>query len=116
MLRSGATVFPLDPALRIEMTIVEAGARADLGQLAEARRVLERAQPEERPVSELTAAYARLAYAHADLLLKIDQTAAARESFARAAELDTEQQTDAQQRVEELDGLLIEFEDEAEPG
>jgi predicted negative regulator of RcsB-dependent stress response len=97
------------------MTIVEAGARADLGQLAEARRILERAQSEERPGAELAPAYARLHYAHGDLLLRIDQAAAARESFARAAELDTEQQTDAQQRMEELDGLLIEF-DEAESG
>ena len=30
--------------------------------------------------------------------------------------LDTEQQTDAQQRLEQLDGLLIEFDDEAQPG
>ena len=33
----------LDPALRIEMIIVEAGARRDLGQDHEARRILERA-------------------------------------------------------------------------
>ena len=105
---------PLEPALRIEMTIVEAGARADLGQLAEARRILERAHPEDRPRAELAAAYARLCYAHADLLLRADEPAAARESFARAADLDAEQQTDAQQRLEELDGLLIEFDDEAE--
>ena len=105
---------PLEPPLRVEMTIVEAGARADLGQLAEARRILEQAQPAERPGAELAPAYARLCYAHADLLLRMDQSATARESFARAAELDTEQQTDAQQRLEELDGLLIEFDDEAE--
>jgi hypothetical protein len=107
---------PLESALRIEMTIVEAGARADLGQLAEARRILERARPEDRPGADLAAAYARLFYAHADLLLRIDQPAAARESFARAAELDAEQQTDAQQRMEELDGVLIEFDDEADSG
>jgi tetratricopeptide (TPR) repeat protein len=107
---------PLESALRVEMTIVEAGARADLGQLAEARRVLERAQPEVRPGADLATAYARLFYAHADLLLRIDRPAAARDSFARAAELDTEQQTDAQQRLEELDGLLIEYDDETESG
>jgi len=105
---------PLDPALQIEMTIVEAGARADLGQLAEARRILERARPDERPGPDLAAAYARLFYTHADLLLRTDDPAAARDSFTRAADLDLEQQTDAQQRLEELDGLLIEFDDEAE--
>jgi tetratricopeptide (TPR) repeat protein len=102
---------PLDPTLRIEMTIVEAGARADLGQLAEARRILERSQPADRPAGELAVAYARQFYAHADLLLRLDHSSEARESFVRAAELDTEQQTDAQQRVEELDGMLIEFDD-----
>jgi tetratricopeptide (TPR) repeat protein len=109
---------PLDPTLRIEMTIVEAGARADLDQLAEARRILERARPEQRPGGELATAYARLLYALGDLLLRIDHPVEARESFARAAELDTEQQTDAQERLEELDGMLIEFDDDetAEPG
>ena len=102
----------LDPPLRLEMTIVEAGARADLDQLAEALRILERARPAERPAAELAAAYARLSYAHADLLLRADQPAAAREAFARAAELDTEQGTDAQQRLEELDGVLIEYDDD----
>ena len=38
----------LDPALRIEMTIVEAGARADLGQHPEARRILDRAVRDRR--------------------------------------------------------------------
>ena len=51
----------------------------------------------------------------ADLLLRTDQPAEARDAFARAAELDTEQQTDAQQRVDELDGLLIEFDDSPSP-
>jgi tetratricopeptide (TPR) repeat protein len=106
---------PLDPALRIEMTIVEAGARADVGQVAEARRILDRAQPADRPAPALAAANARLLYAYADLLLRADQSAEAREAFARAAELDTEQQTDAQQRVDELDGVLIEFDDEPDP-
>ena len=106
---------PLDPALRIEMTIVEAGARSDLGQVAEARRILERARPTERPGPQLAAAYARLLYAHADLLLRADRPTEARDAFARAAELDTEQQTDAQERLDELDGVLIEFDDAPEP-
>ncbi len=80
---------PLDPTLRIEMTIVEAGARADLGQVAEARRILERAQPTDRPGPPLATAYARLLYAYADLLLRADQKTEARDAFARVAELDT---------------------------
>ena len=106
---------PLDPALRIEMTIVEAGARADLGQVAEARRILERAQPTDRPGPPLATANARLLYAYADLLLRADQKTEARDAFARVAELDLEQQTDAQQRVDELDGVLIEFDDSPSP-
>jgi tetratricopeptide (TPR) repeat protein len=39
----------LDPALRIEMIIVEAGARGDLGQDEEARRILERTVAAVRP-------------------------------------------------------------------
>ena len=97
------------------MTIVEAGARADVGQVAEARRILDRAQPTDRPAPALATAYARLQYAYADLLLRADQSAEARDAFARAAELDTEQQTDAQQRVDELDGVMIEFDDEPDP-
>ena len=94
------------------MIIVEAGARADLGQVAEARRILDRAAAHRSARSgRLAAAYARLHYAYADLLLRADQSAEARTLFARAAELDTEQQTDAQQRVDELDGVLIEFDD-----
>lgn len=103
---------PLDPALRIEMTIVEAGARADLGQHAEAQRILERAQPGQRPGVELAAAYGRLRYAYADVLLRADRAVEARDWFVRAAELDPEQQTDAQQRVDDLDGFVIELDDQ----
>jgi tetratricopeptide (TPR) repeat protein len=105
----------LDPALRTEMIIVEAGARADLGQLAEAQRILERARPAEVPTPALAGPYARLRYAYAGLLLRSGHPAEARDWFASAAELDAEQQTDAQQRVDELDGFLIEFDDRPEP-
>jgi tetratricopeptide (TPR) repeat protein len=105
----------LDPALRVEMTIVEAGARADLGQHQEARRILERAVQGGTPGPELALAHARLRYAYADLLLKADEQVEARNWFASAARLDAEQQTDAQQRVDELDGFLIDFDDQPEP-
>jgi tetratricopeptide (TPR) repeat protein len=105
----------LDPALRIEMTIVEAGARADLGQHPEARRILDRAVNDATPTAELAIAHARLRYAYADLLLRAGEQAEAREWFADAARLDTEHETDAQQRVDELDGFLIDFDDQPEP-
>jgi tetratricopeptide (TPR) repeat protein len=105
----------LDPALRIEMTIVEAGARADLGQHPEARRILDRAVNDGTPAAELALAHARLRYAYAELLLRAGEQAEAREWFANAASLDTEQETDAQQRVDELDGFLIDFDDQPEP-
>ncbi len=106
----------LDPALRIEMTIVEAGARADLGQHPEARRILDRAvHAVVAPSPELALAHARLRYAYADVLLRAGQQAEARDWFASAARLDTEQQMDAQQRVDELDGFLIDFDDQPEP-
>ena len=104
----------LDPALRVEMTIVEAGARADLGQHLEARRILDRAVHDAPPRPEPALAHARLQYAYADLLLRAGQQAEARHWFASAAGLDAEQQTDAQQRVDELDGFLIDFDDQPE--
>jgi tetratricopeptide (TPR) repeat protein len=104
----------LDPALRVEMTIVEAGARADLGQHPEARRILQRAVREASPSPELALAHARLQYAYADVLLDAGQQAEARSWFASAAQLDAEQQTNAQQRVDELDGFRIDFDDQPE--
>ena len=108
---------PLDPALRIEMTIVEAGARADLGQVAEARRILERARPTDRPAVRPQADCVR------PVAVRVRRPAAAGRSAGRGPgrrspgrpSLDTEQQTDAQQRVDELDGLLIEFDDSPSP-
>ena len=59
----------LDPALRIEMIIVEAGARHDLGQDPEARRILDRAVHDAPPQAGLAQPTARLRYAYADALL-----------------------------------------------
>jgi tetratricopeptide (TPR) repeat protein len=108
----------LDPALRIEMTIVESGARRDLGQSAEALRLLQHAVEDRPATAALRAAVARLRYAYAEALLESGNEAEARRWFAAAAKLDTEGDLDAQERVDALDGLLIEFDDEddeAEP-
>ena len=104
----------LDPALAIEMTIVEAGARRDLGQAAEALRLLRNAVQQPAPTA-LRQPVARLRYAYAEALLDGGQEAEARRWFAGAAKLDPEGELDAQERVDELDGLRIEF-DETEEG
>ena len=99
----------LDPALRIEMIIVEAGARRDLGQDHEARRILERAVTAVRPASAPPLAVARLRYAYADALLQAGKDSEARDWFTAAAKLDPDQETDAQERVDALDGILINY-------
>ncbi len=116
----------LEPALRTEMTIVAAGARADLGQQAEAVRMLREAvtsPPPQRTGPALTRgaaaqavelehqAAARLRYAYADALLETGSTEEARRMFAEAAKRDPEQLTDALQRLEELDGLTLDVGD-----
>src|SRR6202007_1403676 len=52
---------------------------------------------------------ARLFYAYADALLAAGRTDEARDAFARAADADTDGETDAAERLDELDG--IEFDD-----
>lgn len=105
----------LDPGLRIEMTIVEAGARADLDQHPEALRLLQRAVADTKPSPPVRLPVARLRYAYAEALLQGGDETEARRWFAAAASLDTEGELDAGQRVDELDGLLIDFdEDESE--
>jgi tetratricopeptide (TPR) repeat protein len=111
----------LDPALRIEMIIVESGARRDLGQGAEALRLLQRAVEDRPATAAVRAPVARLRYAYAEALLESGDEVEARRWFAAAAKLDTEGDLDAQERVDALDGLLIEFdededEDEQESG
>ncbi len=102
----------LEPALRIEMIIVEAGARRDLGQDHEALRLLERAVAAVRPEVAPPFAVARLRYAYADALLQAGKESEARQWFVAAAKLDHDQQTDAQQQVEELDGISIDYDDD----
>jgi tetratricopeptide (TPR) repeat protein len=102
----------LDPALQIEMIIVEAGARRDLGQDPEARRILERAVALARPEAIPPLAVARLRYAYADALLAAGMESEARQWFAAAATLDHDHETDAQQRLDELDGFLIDYDED----
>lgn len=104
--------FELTPPLRVEMVIVEAGARRDLGQMSEATRLLDSAVKGFNQTSEeLRVARSRLRYAYADALVSEGKTAEGRRWFAAAAELDPDQETDAQLRLDQLDGLVIDFDD-----
>ena len=108
----------LEPALAIEMLIVEAGARADLGQQPEARRLLHQAilDLDDRRAAQLGLPAARLYYAYADVLEQTDRPADARQWFDRAARLDAEGDTDADERRDLLDGMSITFDDSDEDG
>ena len=86
--------------LRAEMTIVEAGARRDRGELDAALRTLENA-----PLRSATRAdwVARLRYAYADTLLAVGRREEAVEWFHRTVAIDGEDVTDAEDRIAELE-------------
>ena len=89
---------------RVELVIVLAGARRDMGQLEAAVLALQtpaRATTAKRPWA------VRLWYAFADALLAAGREDEAREWFGRTAELDEDGQTDAADRVLELDGVVL---------
>jgi tetratricopeptide (TPR) repeat protein len=56
-------------------------------------------------------AAARLRFAYADALARNGSAELSREWFAAAAKLDPEQETDAQARLDELDGLVLELDE-----
>jgi tetratricopeptide (TPR) repeat protein len=86
----------------IELLIVAAGARADLGQRDAAVAMLQ-----VRELSSEEPWVARLRYAYADALLAVGRGEEAREWFARAAEVDEDAATDAAERLLELDGVVF---------
>jgi hypothetical protein len=88
----------------VELAIVVSGIRRDLGQPEAARLALE--IPQLRALGRKSWS-ARLAYAYAEALLAVGDTDGAREWFARAADLDDELQTDASDRLGELDGVVL---------
>ena len=106
-----ASAAELDRATQIELRIVESGIRRDQG-LPEAAIVA--LQVPELTSGRLRPWSARLFYAYADALLAAGRADEARDAFARAAEADAEGETDAAERLDELDG--IEFEDLEDSG
>lgn len=100
----GADRPRLEAAEAIELLIVAAGARQDLGQLDAAVAML---QVRELGVDEPQPAAARLRYAYADALLAAGRREEAREWFSRAADVDKDATTDAAERLLDLDGVLL---------
>ncbi|WP_285691588.1 hypothetical protein [Actinoplanes sp. NBRC 103695] len=100
----GADREALDKASTIELLIVAAGARGDLGQHDAAVAML---QVRELTADEDAEWAARLRYAYADALLAADRRDEAREWFSRAAAADTDEATDAVERLLELDGVTL---------
>ncbi|MGI5131500.1 hypothetical protein ACQEVB_32165 [Pseudonocardia sp. CA-107938] len=97
----GPEVKELDPAEAIELTIVLAGARRDLGELDAAVVTL---QVPELDAKRRDPWSARLFYAYADNLLAAGRTGDAVEWFVHALDADEEHETDAADRVAELTG------------
>ncbi|THA52722.1 tetratricopeptide repeat protein [Streptomyces sp. A1136] len=103
-------VQKLDKAGQVEMRLVAAGARRDMGELDAAIVTLQSPELASNSVQPWTA---RLRYAYADALLAAGREDEAREWFAKTAEADKDQATDASDRLAELDG--VEFVDAALP-
>lgn len=103
-------VAELEPSSRIEMRIVAAGARRDLGQ--DEAAVLTLSVPELRTKGKAPW-LARLRFAYADALVAVGRLDEAREWFALAAQADEAEETDAAMRLAELEGVTFLDLDEA---
>lgn len=104
-------VLELEPGSRIEMLIVAAGARRDMGQYAAAVQTLDIAELTKRNRAEWLP---RLRYAYADALLDAGRRDDALIWFHRAAGVDPDGLTDAAERAAELEGLQFTDLDETE--
>lgn len=94
---------------RVELAIVVSGIRRDLGQLDAAEVALQ--IPAGRLARQQPWA-ARLFYAQAEVALAQDRPEQARELFAKALDADQELITDAGERLSELDGVVVEWDEE----
>lgn len=96
---------------QFELLIVGSGIRRDMGQPQAAVLALQGQveKVEKKPWA------ARVWYAYADALLEVGREEDARAWFAKAAVADQDGETDAVERVEQLDGVRIEEIDLEEP-
>jgi tetratricopeptide (TPR) repeat protein len=90
----------LDPATQVELRIVLAGARRDLGQPDAAVALLHGKDLDPPQVQPWTV---RLWYAYADALLAAGRTDEAHRYFEAAANADEDEETDAADRLAQLD-------------
>lgn len=102
-LAKSPAVVNFEPAAKAEMTIVEAGARRDMGALDAALRTLEHA-----PLNSKSRAawVVRLRYAYADTLLAAGRHQEALEWFHRTEAIDGDEITDAGARAAEVEKLI----------
>ena len=101
-------------ATRVELKLVEAGAREALDQRDEAVRLL-RSEIELIGARGPKNARARLRYFFAQLLAESGDSAEAEKWFAAAVRLDPDDETGAAEALAELQGVSIDFDDSEEP-
>lgn len=104
-------VNSLDRASKVEMRIVASGARVDQGKLDAALATL---QCPELSTTSTEPWAARIRYAYADVLEKLGRKDEAMEWFHRAAAVDVAEQTDADERIAALEGVVFEEVEEYE--
>lgn len=89
----------LDAEGKVELAIVVAGARLDMGQADSAVVTLQRLEPSLDSTGPIVA---RLAYAYGDALAAADRIDEAKTWFAHADKIDEDELLDAAQRLQEL--------------
>jgi tetratricopeptide (TPR) repeat protein len=107
---TGPDARSADRATQVELHIVESGIRRDQGLPDAAVVALQ--LPELTEKRRGKTANARLFYAYADALLDAGRDEEAREWFGKAAAADPAGETDAAERVDDLDDVLFEDLDE----
>ena len=111
LIREGMDESP-DFGQRVELRLVEAGARIDLGQTPEALRLLKH-EIEASAGRGTRGARARLRYGYADLLERTGDTENAEKWFAAAATLDVDGETDAGDRIAALQGMVLDIDEDS---
>jgi tetratricopeptide (TPR) repeat protein len=99
-LAKSPSVASFPAAAKAEMTIVEAGARRDMGQVDAALRILEQAPLTSKSREPWVV---RLRYAYADALVEAGRTEDALAWFHRTQAIDADEITDAAERASELE-------------
>ncbi len=110
LVKEGLRTAP-DLTARVELRLVEAGCRLDLDQADEALRVL-RQELESGGARGTRESRIRLRYGYANLLELTGNADEAERWFAAAAAMDTENTTDAADRVAALQGLVLEVDED----